>query len=113
MRFLFAKAHQNYVRGQAVQPGGESGFAAEGVNFAEELEEGFLGEVFGEGGITAKGSGLAQEAGFVKPAKFTESFGIAAPRLLRNGAVAAQLRATRDPAALYALLTMAPTSHAA
>ncbi len=34
-------------------------------------------------------------------------------RLLRNPAIAAQLRATRDPAALYALLTMAPTSHAA
>jgi len=34
-------------------------------------------------------------------------------RLLRNAATAAQLRATRDPAALYALLTMAPTSHAA
>ena len=34
-------------------------------------------------------------------------------RLLRNAATAAQLRATRDPAALYALLAMAPTSHAA
>jgi PTS system nitrogen regulatory IIA component len=34
-------------------------------------------------------------------------------RLLRNAAVAAQLRATRDPTALYALLTMGPTSHAA
>ncbi len=34
-------------------------------------------------------------------------------RLLRNGAVAGQLRATRDPTALYALLTLAPTSHAA
>jgi nitrogen PTS system EIIA component len=34
-------------------------------------------------------------------------------RLLRNAAVAAQLRATRDPVALYALLTMAPTSNAA
>jgi PTS system nitrogen regulatory IIA component len=34
-------------------------------------------------------------------------------RLLRNPAIAAQLRATRDPTALYALLTMAPTSHAA
>ena len=34
-------------------------------------------------------------------------------RLLRNAAVAAQLRATRDPTALYALLTMAPTSNAA
>ena len=34
-------------------------------------------------------------------------------RLLRNGGVAPQLRATKDPAALYALLTMAPTSNAA
>ena len=34
-------------------------------------------------------------------------------RLLRNPAIAAQLRATRDPAEIYALLTMAPTSHAA
>ena len=34
-------------------------------------------------------------------------------RLLRNSAVAAQLRAARDPTALYALLTLAPTSNAA
>ncbi len=34
-------------------------------------------------------------------------------RLLRNPSIASQLRATRDPSALYALLTMAPTSHAA
>lgn len=34
-------------------------------------------------------------------------------RLLRNPATAAQLRGARDPAALYALLTLAPTSNAA
>ena len=34
-------------------------------------------------------------------------------RLLRNASVATQLRATRDPTALYALLTMAPKSNAA
>ena len=34
-------------------------------------------------------------------------------RLLRNAPSAAGLRATRDPAAIYALLTMAPTSNAA
>jgi PTS system nitrogen regulatory IIA component len=34
-------------------------------------------------------------------------------RLLRNGAIATQLRATRDPTALYALLTMTPASNAA
>jgi hypothetical protein len=34
-------------------------------------------------------------------------------RLLRTGGVAPNLRATKDPASLYALLTMAPTSNAA
>jgi len=34
-------------------------------------------------------------------------------RLLRNAAVAGQLRATRDPAALYALVAIAPASNAA
>ena len=34
-------------------------------------------------------------------------------RLLRNGGAAPQLRSTKDPAGLYALLTMAPTSNAA
>ncbi len=34
-------------------------------------------------------------------------------RLLRNPSIASRLRATRDPTALYALLTMAPTSNAA
>jgi nitrogen PTS system EIIA component len=34
-------------------------------------------------------------------------------RLLRNAAIATQLRATRDASALYALLTLAPTSNAA
>ena len=34
-------------------------------------------------------------------------------RLLRNTSTATKLRATRDPTALYALLTMAPASNAA
>jgi PTS system nitrogen regulatory IIA component len=37
----------------------------------------------------------------------------AVARLLRNGAIASQLRAARDATALYALLTMTPTSNAA
>jgi PTS system nitrogen regulatory IIA component len=37
----------------------------------------------------------------------------AVARLLRNGAIASQLRAGRDATALYALLTMTPTSNAA
>ncbi len=34
-------------------------------------------------------------------------------RVLRNPALAAQLRATRDSSAIYSVLTMSPTSHAA
>jgi len=34
-------------------------------------------------------------------------------RVLRNPALAAQLRATRDASGLYAVLTLTPTSHAA
>ena len=34
-------------------------------------------------------------------------------RVLRNSALAAQLRATRDSSAIYSVLTMSPTSHAA
>lgn len=46
MGFLFAKAHEDDVCREAMEPGGEGGFAAEGVNFTEELKEGFLSEVF-------------------------------------------------------------------
>jgi len=34
-------------------------------------------------------------------------------RVLRDAQLAARLRATRDPSALYSLLTLTPTSHAA
>ena len=34
-------------------------------------------------------------------------------RVLRNPSLAAQLRATRDASAIYSLLTLTPTSHAA
>ncbi len=38
--------HQNLVDRQAVQPRRERRFAAEASDFAEELDEDFLGEVF-------------------------------------------------------------------
>ena len=34
-------------------------------------------------------------------------------RALRNSALAAQVRATRDASAIYSILTLSPTSHAA
>src|ERR1700676_5374917 len=43
---FLAKAHENDVGGETVQPGGEGRFAAERVNFAEQLEKGFLSQIF-------------------------------------------------------------------
>ena len=44
---LFAQLHEDEVDGEAMEPGGEGGFAAEAADLAEEMEEGFLGHVFG------------------------------------------------------------------
>ena len=48
----FPKAHQDNVGREAVQPGGEGGLAAEGVNFAEKLHKGFLRQILGVDRIT-------------------------------------------------------------
>src|ERR1700676_1305292 len=45
-RSFLAKAHEHDVGGETVQPGGEGRFAAERVNFAEQLEKGFLSQIF-------------------------------------------------------------------
>lgn len=52
MRFLFAEAHQDDVCSEAMKPRREGGFASECMDFTEELEEGFLSEVFGFEWIT-------------------------------------------------------------
>jgi len=78
MRSLFAEAHEDYVRGEAVQPGGEGGLAAERVNLAEELEEGFLREVFGF-------EGIADHA----KAETVDTAGVLAVELFEGGGVAA------------------------
>ena len=78
MRFLFAKAHQDYVCGEAMEPGREGGFAAERVNFAEELEEGFLCEVLGFEGIAEHAEAEAVDAARVLAIERFESGGVAA-----------------------------------
>ena len=77
MRFLFAEAHQDYVCGQAVKPGRKGRFAAEGVNFAEKLQEGFLGEVFGFEGIADHAEAEAVDAAGVLAVERFEGGGVA------------------------------------
>ena len=57
---FFAQVHEDEVDGEAMQPGGEGGFAAEAADFAEEVEEGLLGHVFGFGDVAehAKAEGV-------------------------------------------------------
>ena len=51
LQALAAELHEDDIDGEAVEPGGKGGVAAEGGDFAVELEEGFLGEIFGLGAV--------------------------------------------------------------
>ena len=77
MGFLFAEAHEDDVCGEAMKPGGEGGFAAEGMNFSEELEEGFLGEVFGFEGVADHAEAEAVDAARVLAIESFESGSVA------------------------------------
>lgn len=77
MGFLFAEAHEDDVCGQAVQPGGEGGLTAEGVNFAEELKEGFLREVFGLEGVADHAKAETVDAARVLAVEVFEGGGVA------------------------------------
>ena len=76
MRFLFAEAHQDDVCGQAMEPRGEGGLAAERVNFAEELEEGFLREVFGFEGVAEHAEAETVDAAGVLAIEVFEGGGV-------------------------------------
>ena len=78
MGFLFAKAHEDDVRSETVQPGGKGGFAAERVNLAEELEEGFLREVFGFEGIADHAKAETVDTARVLAVELFEGGGVAA-----------------------------------
>jgi len=78
MGTLFAEAHQDDVRGEAMKPGREGGFAAESVNFAEELEESFLREVFGFEGVADHTEAEAVDTARVLAVKLFEGSGVAA-----------------------------------
>src|ERR1700746_2352278 len=45
------EAHEDNVGGESVQPGGKGSFAAKGVNLAENLQKGFLSQIFSLDGV--------------------------------------------------------------
>ena len=61
---LLANSHEHHIHRQPMEPSGEARLSAEGVNLAEHLHEGFLGEVFGFGRI----AGHAQAQTIYAPA---------------------------------------------
>ena len=78
MSFLFAEAHEDDVRGQAMEPGGEGGLAAEGVDFAEELKERFLGKILGFAGIAKHAEAKSVDAAGVLAVEIFERGGVTA-----------------------------------
>lgn len=78
MGALLAEAHQDHIRGETVQPGRKGGFATESVNFAEELEESFLREVFGFEGVADHTEAEAVDTARVLAVELFEGSGVAA-----------------------------------
>jgi hypothetical protein len=74
---LFAEVHEDEVDGEAVEPGGESGLAAEAAEFAEEVEEGFLGHIFGFGDVAEHAEAEGVDAAFMQGVELGESIGVA------------------------------------
>ena len=73
---FLAQVHQDEVDGEPVQPGGEGGLAAEAADFAEEVEEGLLGHVFGFGDVAEHAETEGVDAAFVKGIELGEGFAI-------------------------------------
>ena len=63
---LFTEMHQHQIYRKAMKPGGKSGFSAEAADLAEEVEEGFLGHVFGFGDVTEHAEAEGVDTAFVK-----------------------------------------------
>src|SRR5215469_41053 len=62
---FLAQVHEDEVDGEPVEPGGERGFTAEAADFAEEVEEGLLGHVFGFGDVAEHTEAEGVDAAFV------------------------------------------------
>ena len=77
LQALFAEVHEDEVDGEAVQPGGEGGFAAEAADLAEEMEEGLLGHVLGFGDVAEHAEAEGVDAAFVEGVELGEGLGVA------------------------------------
>ena len=77
-----ALAHKSEVDRDAVQPGGESGIAAESVDFAEYHEEDILQEIFGFGDVSSHAQADGVDAGIVQ---LVEAFKCGGVSLLSPG----------------------------
>jgi hypothetical protein len=73
--------HEDEIDGEAMQPGGEGGLAAEAADLAEEVEEGLLGHVFGFGDVAEHAQAEGVDAAFVEGVELGE--GSASPFLAR------------------------------
>ena len=69
--------HQHDVDRHAVQPGRESGFTTKRPDFAEQLQEGFLGQVFGFRGIRGHAQAEGVHSPFMKTIQDLESLRVA------------------------------------
>ncbi len=77
LQALFAQLHEDEVDGEAMQPGGEGGFAAEAAELAEEVEEGLLGHVLGFGDVAEHAQAEGVDAAFVQRVELGEGLGVA------------------------------------
>ena len=73
---LFAEMHEDEIYRKAMEPGGEGGLAAEAADLAEEMEEGFLGHVFGFGDVAEHAEAEGVDAAFVERVELGERLGV-------------------------------------
>ena len=77
LQALLAQVHEDEVDGEAVQPGGEGGLAAEAAELAEEVEERLLGHVLGFGDVAEHAQAEGVDAALVQGVELGEGFGVA------------------------------------
>ena len=77
LQALLAQMHEHQVDGEAVQPGGEGGLAAEAAELAEEVEEGLLGHVLGLGYVAEHAQTEGVDATLVQRVELCESVRVA------------------------------------
>jgi hypothetical protein len=73
---LFAKVHEDEVDCEAMEPGGEGGFAPEAADLAEEVEEGLLGHVFGFRDVAEHAEAKGVDAAFVEGIEARKGLGV-------------------------------------